>query len=38
MHCVLLLTLLLLSGCSAGLGCTLSNGQHVDMLACMDQP
>jgi hypothetical protein len=35
MRCVLLLTLLL-SGCSAG-GCTLSNGQHVDILTCMDE-
>ena len=32
--CVLLLLLLLLSGCSVPGGCTLSNGQHVDVLTC----
>jgi len=35
MRCVLLVTLLLLSGCSAG-GCTLSDGTHVDAVACTD--
>jgi hypothetical protein len=36
MHCVLLLTMLLLSGCSAG-GCTLPNGHHADVFACMQE-
>jgi len=35
MRCVVLLTLLLLSGWSAG-GCTLSDGTHIDTLACTD--
>jgi len=34
MRCVLLLTLLLLSGCSTG-GCTLSDRQRLDAFNCL---